>query len=67
MAVELSRKKYLKHVVNRSFELGALVDYFLFDSKSFRLAPPLIYTLDELEEACNILLKAMDWAQNKYL
>jgi len=66
MAVELTKRKYLKHVVNNAFEQGALIDYFLFNNKSFRLAPPLIYTLKELDEACDILLKAMDYAQSKY-
>ena len=66
MAVELTRRKYLKHVVNYAFEHGALVDYFLFNDRSFRLAPPLIYTLEELDAALNILLAAMDFAENKY-
>ncbi|MBT8229125.1 MAG: aminotransferase class III-fold pyridoxal phosphate-dependent enzyme [Bacteroidia bacterium] len=66
MAVELKRRKYLKHVVSHAFEKGALVDYFLFNNKSFRLAPPLIYTIDELNDACNVLLEAMDYAQSKY-
>jgi len=66
MAVELKRRKYLKHVVNYAFENGALIDYFLFNNKSFRLAPPLIYTIDELDQALNIILAGMDFAQNKY-
>lgn len=66
MAVELTKRKYLKHVVGRAYELGALVDYFLFNNKSFRLAPPLIYTFEELEEACAILMQALDFAKNKY-
>jgi len=66
MAVELTRRKYLKHVVNHAFELGALVDYFLFNNRSFRLAPPLIYTIDELEQALDLILKALDFANNKY-
>lgn len=66
MAVELTKRKYLKHVVNHAFENGALIDYFLFNNRSFRLAPPLIYTVAQLEEACQILLNAMDYAQSKY-
>jgi len=66
MAVEMTKRKYLKHVVNQAFEKGALIDYFLFNNKSFRLAPPLIYTLEELDKAMNILLDAMDVAQKKY-
>lgn len=66
MAVELTKRKYLKHVVNNAFDQGALIDYFLFNNKSFRLAPPLIYTKKQLGAACDILLAAMDFAQAKY-
>lgn len=66
MAVELKRRKFLKHVVNAAQEGGALVDYFLFNDKSFRLAPPLIITEDQIREGCAILLKAMNVAQAKY-
>ena len=66
MAVELTKRKYLKHVVARSFQKGALIDFFLFDRKSFRLAPPLIYTEEQLIEALDILLEALDFAQAKY-
>ena len=66
MAVELTKRKYLKHVVNYAFEKGALIDYFLFNNRSFRLAPPLIYTIEEMEKALDIILDAMDFAQNKY-
>lgn len=66
MAVELTRRKYLKHVVGQAFELGALVDYFLFNDRSFRLAPPLIYTMQELESALDILVQALDYAQRQY-
>ena len=57
MAVELKRRKFLKHVVNAAQEGGALVDYFLFNDKSFRLAPPLIITENQIREGCQILLK----------
>ena len=66
MAVELTKRKYLKHVVNKAFELGALVDYFLFNNQSFRLAPPLVISESEISKACRILLKAMDHAQGVY-
>ncbi len=66
MAVELTKRKYLKHVVNHAFELGALIDYFLFNNRSFRLAPPLIYSMEELGQAMDILLAALDFADAKY-
>jgi len=66
MAVEISKKKYLKHVVQHTIEQGALIDYFLFNRKSFRLAPPLIISDKEILKACEILLRSMDYAQKKY-
>ena len=66
MAVELTKRKYLKHVVSHTIEQGALVDYFLFNDKSFRLAPPLIIRESEIQKACTILLNAMDYAQERY-
>ena len=66
MAVELTRRKYLKHVVNRTIEQGALIDYFLFNNRSFRLAPPLIYTLEELKQAMDILVESLNYAEKKY-
>ena len=66
MAVELTRRKYLKHVVGQALESGVLVDYFLFNDRSFRLAPPLVYTMKELEEAMDILVQALDFAQAQY-
>lgn len=66
MAVELTKRKYLKHVVSKTIEIGALIDYFLFNNKSFRLAPPLIISEEQIRQGCTILLEAMDYAMNKY-
>lgn len=66
MAVELTRRKYLKHVVAKTLELGAIVDFFLFNNKSFRLAPPLIISEKEIRKGCGILLEAMDYAVGLY-
>jgi len=66
MAVEITKLKYLKHIVAYATEHGVLVDWFLFNNRSFRLAPPLIATIDDLDEATDILLAAMDYAEGKY-
>ena len=66
MAVELTKRKYLKHIVNHAFELGVIIDYFLFNSNSFRLAPPLVITKEEIKTACSILNKAFDYAEQLY-
>ena len=67
MAVELTKRKYLKHVVTKAFELGLIIDYFLFNNKSFRLAPPLIISDEQIEEACGIIIDAFDFANEKYI
>jgi len=66
MGVELTKRKYLKHVVSETIKGGAVIDYFLFNDKSFRLAPPLIISKEQIEEGCDILLRAMDFAYKKY-
>ena len=66
MAVEPIKRKYLKHIVSKALELGVIVDWFLFNNRSFRLAPPLISSKDELAEGCDLLLQAMDYAQDVY-
>ena len=66
MAVEITKLKYLKHIVAYAIEHGVLVDWFLFNNRSFRLAPPLIATIEDLDRATDILLEAMDYAERKY-
>jgi len=66
MAVELTKRKYLKHVVAKCYEIGLIIDWFLFNNRSFRLAPPLVITVEEIKEACGIILEAMDYAEGRY-
>ncbi len=66
LAVEVTRKKYLKHVVSKAIDLGVLVDYFLFNDKSFRVAPPLVIEDDVLAEGMDRLVAALDFAEARY-
>jgi acetylornithine/succinyldiaminopimelate/putrescine aminotransferase len=66
MAVELTKRKYLKHVVSKAIENGVLIDYFLFNDRSFRLAPPLILEAKHIDEGVEKLMKAMDYAAAYY-
>ncbi len=66
MAVELTKRKYLKHVVSYTIQNGALIDYFLFNDRSFRLAPPLIISKEEIHQACKFLIDAMNYAKKQY-
>jgi len=64
MAIELTKKRYLKYVVQFIIDNGGLVDWFLFNQQAFRLAPPLIITEAQIEEACTLLLAACDHAES---
>ncbi|MBK9256460.1 MAG: aspartate aminotransferase family protein [Saprospiraceae bacterium] len=68
MAVELIDSKYLVPVITRIIERGVLVDYFLFNDRSFRIAPPLIITETKIEEATDIILSVLDeiYVANKH-
>jgi acetylornithine/succinyldiaminopimelate/putrescine aminotransferase len=49
MAVALKDKNLLQPIVDGLREHGAIVDYFLFNEDSFRVAPPLIISENEIK------------------
>lgn len=49
-----------KKIIDRCLENGVISDWFLFNSHSMRIAPPLIITKEEVKEACSIILKSID-------
>jgi acetylornithine/succinyldiaminopimelate/putrescine aminotransferase len=60
MAVELHHSELLVDVVSKIIEKGVLVDYFLFDAKSFRIAPPLVISKDELAAGISVILEVLN-------
>ncbi|MFM2393504.1 MAG: hypothetical protein RLZZ546_1486 [Bacteroidota bacterium] len=60
MACNLADKNILSEVVHRLKENGLIVDFFLFNDESFRIAPPLIITDEEIISACNIIKNTLD-------
>jgi acetylornithine/N-succinyldiaminopimelate aminotransferase len=55
LGVQLHDKTRLPDIVDRLRDNGVLVDYFLFNEDSFRIAPPLIITYKEIEKFWVIL------------
>ena len=47
-------------IIETCVENGLIVDWFLFNSHSMRIAPPLIITDEEIKEACGIILKSIN-------
>ncbi|RMG76667.1 MAG: aspartate aminotransferase family protein [Bacteroidetes bacterium] len=64
-AVELESFEFLQKVIKRCLANGLITDWFLFNDKSLRIAPPLIIQKSEIEWACSIILEALTYCQNK--
>jgi acetylornithine/succinyldiaminopimelate/putrescine aminotransferase len=60
MAIELKNPEQLKAVVKSCKEEGLLVDWFLFNDKSIRIAPPLIIDDEGVSLMCEKMEKALD-------
>lgn len=57
LAVEFENFDTNKKIIDACILDGILSDWFLHCSNSMRIAPPLIITKEEIEEACAIILK----------
>lgn len=60
IAVEFESFEINKKIIDACIQQGVIVDWFLFNMKSMRIAPPLIITEKEIRLACAIILEAMD-------
>ena len=60
LAVELESFDILIKVIHECLRNGLLTDWFLFNNKSLRIAPPLIITETEIEWACKVILEAIE-------
>jgi len=62
MAVDLDDADLVRRVIALCLEKGLITDWFLFNDRSLRLAPPLTITEPEIHLACSILLQALEEA-----
>ncbi len=60
MGVELHDVKQTIKLFNNFLDHGLIVDRFLFNPATFRIAPPLIITTDEINEITGIILSCLD-------
>jgi acetylornithine/succinyldiaminopimelate/putrescine aminotransferase len=58
MAVEFDSYETNKKIIDACIAEGVLTDWFLFASNCLRISPPLIISEKQIENACNIILKA---------
>lgn len=64
LGVELIQASILGPVIDKCREFGVFIDWFLFNERSFRIAPPLTINRLEIVESCQIILKALDFVQH---
>ena len=62
MAAEFDSFEVLKPIIDRAIELGVVTDWFLFCDDSMRIAPPLTITNAQIQDACRVILRAIDEA-----
>lgn len=60
MAVEFDSFETNKQVIDQAIEQGVFTDWFLFASGCLRIVPPLSISADEIKNACNKILQAID-------
>jgi acetylornithine/succinyldiaminopimelate/putrescine aminotransferase len=48
-----------KMIIDTCISNGVIVDWFLFNAHSMRIAPPLTITEDEIKIACDVILKSI--------
>ncbi|HEY5328175.1 MAG TPA: aspartate aminotransferase family protein [Mucilaginibacter sp.] len=61
LAVELESFDLNKKIIDRCIEHGVITDWFLHCSNAMRIAPPLIITRDEIKNACEVILEAIEY------
>ncbi len=60
IAVNVESQEVMLDIMKNAYELGVVMDPFLFYPGAFRIAPPLVITDEEIHEACRLLIQAMD-------
>jgi acetylornithine/succinyldiaminopimelate/putrescine aminotransferase len=59
MAIEFDSFATNHAIIKKCIEKGLISDWFLFNDKSMRIAPPLIITELELTEMCRLVVETV--------
>jgi len=60
IAVIVESKEIMLEIMKEAYEIGVVMDAFLFCDDAYRIAPPLNITDEEIHHAANLLIQAMD-------
>ncbi|MCC8423925.1 aspartate aminotransferase family protein [Mucilaginibacter sp. UR6-11] len=59
LAIELENFAVNKKIIDRCITNGVITDWFLHCDNAMRIAPPLIITKTEIEDACRVIMEAI--------
>lgn len=57
--------EFLKAFIRKTLNNGLLTDWFLFNTGHFRIAPPLTITMEQIDEAIQIILQSLNEMEQK--
>ncbi|MES2286729.1 MAG: aspartate aminotransferase family protein [Bacteroidota bacterium] len=60
LAIEFESYELNKKIIDKCIEKGVITDWFLFNSHSMRIAPPLTITEEEIVASCQIIIECID-------
>lgn len=60
LAVEVGSADNVQRFIRRAIENGLISDLFIFHETAFRIAPPLVISDSEIDEACELIIKTLD-------
>ena len=60
MALELDSFEFVQAVIKECIENGIIIDWFLFNDRSLRIAPPLIIEVGDIKNACKVIVNAIN-------
>jgi acetylornithine/succinyldiaminopimelate/putrescine aminotransferase len=60
MSIEFDSYETNKRLIDQCIDKGVFTDWFLFAPHCMRVAPPLIITDEEIEQACSVILSCCD-------
>ncbi|MDJ1493205.1 aspartate aminotransferase family protein [Cytophagaceae bacterium DM2B3-1] len=61
IAVEFESFEVLKPIIDKAIQNGVITDWFLHCDNSMRIAPPLIITEEQIEQACAIIVECVSY------
>lgn len=60
LSIQLESFDQVQAAMHKCLEKGVIVDWFLFNDTSLRIAPPLTITTKEIEMACSVLRNSLE-------